>query len=107
MQGSASADSDADFLAEVADGAGDFAFLVFLVGEFFVGADGGAERGNGFPLAGHLFEVGQRGVFTVEVFPELGLFVGELFGEAGNGFDEYGDVWTKLRPPSEVFFPVH
>lgn len=107
MQGSASADSDADFLAEVADGAGYFAFLVFLVGEFFVSADRRTERGDWFPLARHLFEVGQRGVFTVEVFPELGLFVGELLGEAGNGFNENGDVWTKLRPSNEVFFPVH
>ncbi len=96
--GSTSAEADAYFFAEVADGAGDLPFLVFLVCEFFVGADGGTERGDGFALARHFFEVGERSVPTVVMFPEIGLFVRELAREAGDGLDEHGDVGAKLGP---------
>ena len=107
MQGSASADSDADFLAEVADGAGYFAFLVFLVCEFFVATGWGTEWGDRFAALGEFFEVGEGLVFTVVMFPELGLFVGELLGEPGDGLDEHGNVWAELSPACQVFFPVH
>ncbi len=105
--GSGATDSDADLLAEVADGAGDLAFLVFLVCEFFVATGWGTEGGDCFAALSEFFEVGEGLVFAVVMFPELGLFVGELLGEPGDGLDEHGNVWAKLGPASEVFFPIH
>src|SRR5262245_44616010 len=94
-----SAQTQPQFLFAISQAAFD---LALLVGLFFL-VVGGFVDGAGFAFFGEGEEAGEvRAADLRPVLPELGLEVGELAVEAGDGFDVYGHAGTEYGEAVEV-----